>query len=380
MASIGKRVRNDRVTWVARWREPSGRQRKRSFRRKADAERFLTGVQHAQLAGTYIDPALARVTVADWSDRWLAQLQVKPSTAARYESLLRVHVLPTWGRVPLHAVTHAEVARWVAELTGKGLASATVRQAHRVFSLLLALAVRDNRIPRNPASGVRLPRGAPKEKRWLTHVEVAALADAAGDCGGLVIRVLAYTGLRFGELAALRVSRVDMTRRRITVAESVTEVAGKAVFGTPKTHATRSVSLPQFLLDRLADQVADKPDDAFVFPAPQGGVLRLRNWRRHVFDPAVTAAGLNDLSPHDLRHTAASLAIAAGANVKAVQRMLGHASAAMTLDVYSGLFEDDIDQVAERLNTEAQAQPSGRPALGSDSGSMARLQVQGPHH
>ncbi len=98
-----------------------------------------------------------------------------------------------------------------------------------------------------------------------------------------------------------------------------------------------------------------KPDDAFVFLAPHGGVLRLRNWRRDVFDPAAKSAGLNRLSPHDLRHTAASLAIAAGANVKAVQRMLGHASAAMTLDVYSGLFEDDLDRVAQRLNERAQA-------------------------
>ncbi len=93
-------------------------------------------------------------------------------------------MLPTWGGgVPLQAVTHAEVGRWVAELTGKGLARATVRQAHRVLSLLLALAVRDSRIPRNPASGVRLPRVIPKEKKFLDHAQVAALADAAGERG-----------------------------------------------------------------------------------------------------------------------------------------------------------------------------------------------------
>ena len=92
-----------------------------------------------------------------------------------------------------------------------------------------------------------------------------------------------------------------------------------------------------------------------MFPAPRGGVLRLRNWRREVFDPAARAAELDGITPHDLRHTAASLAIAAGANIKAVQRMLGHKSAAMTLDVYSGLFEDDLDRVAQRLNERAQA-------------------------
>jgi len=247
-------------------------------------------------------------------------------------------------------LANAEIARRV------GVSGPTVLQAHRVLSMVLSLAVRDNRISRNPASGVRLPRGSSREHRYLTHQEVAALAHAAGDDGGLVIQVLAYTGLRFGELAALRVHRVDLTRRRILIAESVTEVRGKAVFGDPKTHAARAVPVPQFLADQLAAQVDEQPPDTFVFPARRGGVLRLRNWRREVFNPAVKSSGVQELTPHDLRHTAASLAIAAGANVKAVQRMLGHASAAMTLDVYSGLFEDDLDGVAERLNEHAYAQ------------------------
>ena len=90
-----------------------------------------------------------------------------------------------------------------------------------------------------------------------------------------------------------------------------------------------------------------------MFTAPDGGVLLLRNFRRRVFDPAARAAGLDGLTPHELRHTAASLAVASGANVKAVQRMLGHASAAMTLDVYSGLFDDDLDALADRLDAAA---------------------------
>ena len=167
---------------------------------------------------------------------------------------------------------------------------------------------------------------------------------------GLLIRVLAYTGLRFGELAALRVSRVDLMRRRLIIAESVTEVRGKAVFGTTKNHATRSVAAPRSLVDSLTEQLAGRGPGEFVFPAPRGGVLLLRNLRRQVFDPAVRAADLGKLTPHELRHTAASLAISAGANVKAVQRMLGHKSAAMTLDVYADLFDDDLDAVAERLD------------------------------
>jgi site-specific recombinase XerC len=115
---------------------------------------------------------------------------VKPSTQARYESLLRVHVMPTWGPVPLNAITHSGVGGWVAGLTTARLAPASVRRAHRVLSLLLSSAVKDNRIARNPADGVSLPHSSQPHKRYLTHEQVAMLADAAGD-HGLLIRVLA---------------------------------------------------------------------------------------------------------------------------------------------------------------------------------------------
>jgi integrase len=107
------------------------------------------------------------------------------------------------------------------------------------------------------------------------------------------------------------------------------------------------------MVDDLTVAMAGKAPDALIFVSRRGAVLRNLNFRRDVFDHAATAVGLDGLTPHELRHTAASLAISAGANVKAVQRMLGHASAAMTLDVYSGLFEDDLDGVAERLDAGA---------------------------
>jgi len=280
------------------------------------------------------------------------QGHLKESTRVRYDGLLRTHVLARWGKVPLAKVQHAEIAMWVGDLQRSGLSASTVRQAFRVFSLMLSMAVRDGRLPKNPADGVRLPRAAKKEKRFLSHAEVESLAQAAGDHGS-TIRLLAYCGLRFGEMAALRVDRVDLQRRRLLVAESVTEVNGKAVFGTPKTHEKRSIAFPGFLTAGLAERVEGRDPHDFVFPAPRGGVLSLRNWRRQVFDPAVGSAGLDNVSPHDLRHTAASLAVQAGGHVKAVQRMLGHSSAAMTLDVYSGLFDDDLDALAERLNDAA---------------------------
>ena len=362
MGSVEKRLRDGKVTWVARWRDPAGKQRKLSRPRKVDAEWELTRVEHGMQTGRYVDPARSRITVGAWANQWLAtQVQLKPSTRTRYEGLVRKQVLPRWEKVPLAKVGHADVAAWVADLGAGGLAAATVRQAHRVMSLMLALAVRDGRLPRNPAEGVPLPRAAKGEPRFLTRSQVAALADEAGEYG-IVVDVLALVGLRYGEIAALRVGRVELLRRRLTVAESVTEVGGRAVWGTPKTHQRRTVPIPRALVDRLAEQVTGKDPDALVFTAPKGGPLLLRSFRRRCFDSAAARAGLDGLTPHDLRHTAASLAVASGANVKAVQRMLGHSSAAMTLDIYAGLFDDDLESLAQRMDEAAAAVvPPRRP-------------------
>jgi integrase len=196
----------------------------------------------------------------------------------------------------------------------------------------------------------------PAEKRYLRPQQVADLADVAGP-GRLTVLVLAYTGLRWGELAALKVSRVDLLRRRIHVAESVTEVdGGRLDWGLPKDHERRWVPVPRFLVDELAEHVAGKAPDELVFTSPRRAVLRVGGARRSWFDRAVETAGVpGGFHPHELRHTAASLAVSAGANVKAVQRMLGHAKASMTLDTYADLFDDDLEAVAERLDVLARA-------------------------
>ncbi|HEX2893654.1 MAG TPA: site-specific integrase [Marmoricola sp.] len=198
---------------------------------------------------------------------------------------------------------------------------------------------------------MRLPRVARKEPVFLTHEQVDRLAEA---CVGfeLFIRLLAYTGLRWGEATALQVKRVNLMRRRLEVVRTAIDL-GEVTYGTPKTHQYRSVPIPRSIVDELAQHVAGKEPDDLVFTSPHGAPLRNHNFRARVFTPAAKAIGVPHLTPHDLRHTAASLAVQAGANVKAVQRMLGHASAAMTLDVYAGLFGDDLDAVADRLDEAA---------------------------
>jgi integrase len=139
------------------------------------------------------------------------------------------------------------------------------------------------------------------------------------------------------------------------VVHAAVEVNGRVIFGPPKVHQERSVPTLAFLRDVLMEQIAGLGPDELVFRAPRGGVLRVGNFRRGWFDAAARAVGLEGLVPHELRHTAASLAIAAGATVKGVQAMLGHASATFTLDRYSHLFGDDLDAVAHRIDTAARA-------------------------
>lgn len=135
----------------------------------------------------------------------------------------------------------------------------------------------------------------------------------------------------------------------------IAEVAGRIVYSTPKTHQSRSVPIPRFLVDEIAELVVGKDRHEHVFTRPDGRTLRLSWYRRAVFMPAVAAAGLDGLTPHGLRHTAASLAIASGADAKVVRTMLGHASATMTLDLYGHLYADRLDEVADAMDAARRA-------------------------
>ncbi len=348
MPSIEKRVRDGRTRYYARYRTPDGIQRTKVFDRKKDAADFLTGVEGAKLVGGFVDPARSKVAVGPWASDWIAgRVHLSPKTRERYEGIIRAQIRPRWGNVPLAKVTHAEVQKWVAELD---LAPASVRKVHRVFSMILAAAVKDGRLARNVAEQIALPRVEQSEMRFLTHAQVDALATEVGEDWALIVRFLAYTGLRWGEMAALRVSRLDLLRGRAIVAESVTPVGGVMTWGPTKGHERREVPLPRFLAQELEQQIAGRGRDDLVFIGPRGAVLRSQTFQRAALTPAAGRLGLEGLHPHELRHTAASLAIASGADVKVVQQMLGHKSATMTLDLYGHLFGDRLDLVAEALD------------------------------
>jgi integrase len=211
----------------------------------------------------------------------------------------------------------------VSELTAAGLSPASVRKCHRVPSLALDLAAKERLIVTNPAHGVKIARPTVSPRRDLTHRQVRALAEAAGPVGKPVVYVLAYCGFRWGEMAAVRVSDVDLARRRIAVTSAVTEVQGHLVWGGTKTRQRRTVPIPAFMTPTIAASMAGKDPDDLAFTAVGRGVLRYRVARNSWFDAAVNEAGCPEgFHPHELRHTAASLAISAGANVKAAHECL----------------------------------------------------------
>lgn len=289
----------------------------------------------------------------DWVAKSLRGRVLKPKTRAGYEELLRSLILPRFGGLELRHISSGFVRDWQADLLESGLSPSRVRQARGVIHAALDLAVEDGLLANNPVSKVTAPKVRPRRQRFLTEDEVDRLAEACDEIqggAGSLVRFLAYSGLRWGEAVALRRQHVEPEQRRVRVEESATEVRGKLEWGKPKSHETRTVIVPRFVIEELVPRLESMTNEELVFTARRGGPLRGPNFRNRVWSPAVTAADLPaDLVPHDLRDTAASLMIASGASIKAVQRALGHASGKVTLDIYGGLFEEDLEALADRM-------------------------------
>ena len=326
--------------------------------RKESAERWLRDQLTALDRGEWIDPRIRRTSVAEFAQRWFeSTAHLKPKTRAGYESLLRLHVVPEFGSWRVGDVNRASVRTWLSGLLSDGLSPSRTRQARSVLSLVLEHAVEAGALRANPARGVKVAGNPDREMLFIDAGQVARLVDEAErveEGSGVLVLFLAFSGLRWGEAAALRRGRCDLLRSQVHVREAMSEVKGQMYFGETKTGKNRTIVVPGFLRDRLAAHLAaqetDEPE-AFVFADSKGGPLRSSNWRRRVWKPACEASGMPDgLRIHDLRHTAASLAVSAGANVKAVQRMLGHSSASLTLDRYSHLFTEDLEALADRLD------------------------------
>ena len=229
--AVSKEIRGGEWTgkWLVRWRTADRKQHKMSFNLKREADAWDAKRQVDTREGRYVDPAGGKTLVGAYAARWRDKLShLKDSTLTRYQSIVDLHVLPAWKDWQIGKITPGDVNGWIARLTAQGLKVGSVRQIHRVLSLILDAAIADGLISRNLAKGVRLPRPVRSEPRYLTPGQVGELVAAGAD-DGLTFLTLAFTGLRFGELAALKVRRLDAERGRLDVVESVSEVGSRLV-------------------------------------------------------------------------------------------------------------------------------------------------------
>lgn len=369
MATISRyETASGATLYRVRYRTPDHRQTdKRGFKTKRDAEAFANTVEVKKLTGEYIPETAGRITVAELAPDWLTRKE-QATAASNYrmiESAWRVHVQPKWGRWQVSKVTVPDIESWVAQMVRDSRGATTVLRAHGVLSGILQDAVKARRLASNPARGIDgLPRKSVRRHIYLSADDVHRLAAESGDHRPLVY-VLAFCGLRWGEAIALRVGDVEFLKRRLVVADNAVQLGVDHAVGQTKGRKVRSVPVPSFVLDEISPLCADKAPGDLVFPGPDGKYLPRPKSTRGWFEGATKRAKVQKITPHDLRHTAASLAISAGVNVLALQRMLGHQSAKVTLDTYADLFDTDLDAVAVTLHKSYSVKTVGKTwALG----------------
>ncbi len=368
MVNITKYETSVGVRWRVRYRKPNGQQTdKRGFTKKIDAERWAAAnITTAIADGRYVDPSFGHKRVGPLAIAWLDKKRVilKPSSMKSLDTAYRTYIEPKWGSYRIDAVTREALQTWITGLIdgsatpdGKPKGRTTICRCLEILRGVFGDAVADGMLTLDPTLRLETPRRSGSKRQYLTAEELYRLAASAGWRGDIIL-FLGLTGLRWGEMAALQVRDVDLVKHRILVSKSATQVGNRFVLGSTKTGEARKVMYPQALQGMLESRCVGDPD-GLVFP--NRGRLGVRPFVSHRdahrdgrwgwLDYALSQAGIDKrVGVHDLRHTAASLMIKSGANVKVIQRQLGHASAAMTLDIYADLFDDDLDSVAAKMD------------------------------
>jgi integrase len=338
--------------WRGSYRDPSGRVRSRSFDRRRDAESWAREAQRTVERGAHIDPDLGKMMFSDWATRWYDSAQdLRPSSRARVEIAIRRELLPRFASHRLSAIGHEDVQELVNDLVSRGAAPASTRKVFHVLSAIMGTAVSSGRILSSPCANVRLPQVRRREMRCLSAEELHRLAEEVPERDRALILVAGYLGLRWSEIVGLRVGDVSLLERRLTVRNTVVELNGHLHEGPPKTSGSeRTMTIPAFIADLIGMHIGKHPSKVgYVFTSPEGGPLR-KNFMGRVFGPCTRRAGLEGLRFHDLRHTAAALAISIGAHPKVIQQRLGHSSIKTTLDTYGHLLPNLDVALAEGLD------------------------------
>ena len=378
-ANVPEKWRKSRYGVGMRWRchwtiVKDGRrvQRVKQFARLAEAQEYAAAMEDDIRRGRYRDPRQELRVLDDVAGEWLAsKVDLKPGTAGRYARELRLYILPKWGGMTLRELRPDMLQEWVGQLMDGGYPAAlpdgrdskplSARSIRNIMKVVLKgifdYAVSNGWIGENPVDRVTVPKIASDDDMVSLSVrEVELLADEAEKIGkpvdGLLVRWQAYTGCRIGESLALKVGDVDADRRRARIGRTWTDDGhGGSMLGTPKNGKARNIAIPRFLMPQIKAQMDGMGDDDWLFRATRGGNVWTNTWRTRIWNKAVKAAGMEDagVTIHSLRHTYASFAIAQGADVKTLQMQLGHSSPSITLNTYTALWPERLDDVADAI-------------------------------
>jgi integrase len=341
--------------YQVRFRDESKRQRAKSFARKKDAEAFEAKVKTEVNSGLWLDPVVAHVNLEDiWIDFYELKKGKKKNTLIDYENIWRNHLAPRWGKVSVFRIDQIEFDKWVI---GKKLSPQRIGKIHLIMSMLLDHAVKRKNLKHNPlkdALGRRSKENLPTASveiatNFLTLGQLMKVAERARFYRDVVL-VLGLCGLRWGELVGLQVKDLNVSAGTITIRRSLVEINGKLEESTTKTYRWRIVHLPAILQTVCHRWVFDKNQDDPLFHTEESTFLRNTNFTRRIFAPALLKAEVKKIRIHDLRHTAASIAISAGATPNMVKEMLGHSDVQLTMRVYAHIFEADREKVAANVN------------------------------
>ena len=378
-ANVPEKWRKSRYGVGMRWRchwtiVKDGRrvQRVKQFARLAEAQEYAAAMEDDIRRGRYRDPRQELRVLDDVAGEWLAsKVDLKPGTAGRYARELRLYILPKWGGMTLRELRPDMLQEWVGQLMDGGYPAALpdgrdtkplcARSIGNIMNVVLegifVYAVSNGWIGENPVDRVTVPKIVSDDDMvFLSVREVELLADEAEKIGkpvdGLLVRWQAYTGCRIGESLALKVGDVDVDRRRARIGRTWTDDGhGGSMLGTPKNGKARNIAIPRFLMPQIKAQMDGMGDDDWLFRATRGGNVWTNTWRTRIWNKAVKAAGMEDagVTIHSLRHTYASFAIAQGADVKTLQMQLGHSSPSITLNTYTALWPERLDDVADAI-------------------------------
>lgn len=356
--SITKRKNGN---WEVRFRAKSGKHISKTFKLKSEAREFERDQLQAMRKGTWTDPALGKTTIGELFERFFAtKLELKPKSREAILSVWRSHLEPHFADIRVAALESGDILDWATKaVTGPDAYATTGRilKAQQLLSQILDFAVDLNLISRNPARKSNGKLNTIQTKKTdrtrpaiaLTRDELLALAKHCGQYETLIL-LGGVCGLRWAELVGLQVGDLNQESGILTISRTISEVSGKFFNGATKNGQTRTLVVPDFLLRKLREVLAGREQSELMFPNRVGRPLSSGNFRQRVFDPAVKKSGVLQVTIHDLRHTAASIAVASGANVRALSHMLGHSDVSLTLNRYSHLFMDDLHALSNSID------------------------------